>query len=53
MQVPEGFIAFEELPGANTLGDTLEEARVNLGDPLNSSSKQIGNWLRNPPRVRR
>ena len=30
-QVPEGFIAFvEELPGANTQGDTLEEARKNL-----------------------
>ena len=31
MQVPEGYIAFvEELPGANTQGDTLEEARENL-----------------------
>ena len=30
-QVPEGYIAFiEELPGANTQGDTLEEARENL-----------------------
>lgn len=30
-QVPEGYIAFvEELPGANTQGDTLEEARTNL-----------------------
>lgn len=30
MQVPEGYIAFvEELPGANTQGDTLEEARMN------------------------
>ena len=30
-QVPEGYIAFvEELPGANTQGDTLEEARANL-----------------------
>ncbi len=29
--VPEGYIAFvEELPGANTQGDTLEEARENL-----------------------
>jgi hypothetical protein len=28
MQVPEGYIAFvEELPGANTQGATLEEAR--------------------------
>ena len=31
MQVPEGYIAFvEELPGANTQGATLEEARENL-----------------------
>lgn len=30
--VPEGFIGFvEELPGANTQGATLEEARANLG----------------------
>ena len=30
-KVPEGYIAFiEELPGANTQGDTLEEARDNL-----------------------
>jgi predicted RNase H-like HicB family nuclease len=30
-KVPEGYIAFvEELPGANTQGATLEEARANL-----------------------
>jgi predicted RNase H-like HicB family nuclease len=30
-KVPEGFVAFiEELPGANTQGATLEEARENL-----------------------
>jgi predicted RNase H-like HicB family nuclease len=30
-RAPEGYIAFvEELPGANTQGDTLEEARENL-----------------------
>jgi predicted RNase H-like HicB family nuclease len=30
-KIPEGYIAFvEELPGANTQGDTLEEARENL-----------------------
>ena len=30
-KVPEGYIGFvEELPGANTQGDTLEEARSNL-----------------------
>src|SRR5262249_9550366 len=31
IEVPEGYVAFvEELPGANTQGDTLEEARENL-----------------------
>ena len=35
MEVPEGFIAFvEELPGANTQGDTLEEARENLREAV-------------------
>lgn len=30
-KVVEGYIAFiEELPGANTQGETLEEARANL-----------------------
>ena len=33
--VPEGYIAFvEELPGANTQGDTLEEARENLREAV-------------------
>ncbi len=35
MKVPQGFIAFvEELPGANTQGDTLEEARANLKEAV-------------------
>ena len=34
-KVPEGYIGFvEELPGANTQGDTLEEARVNLREAV-------------------
>ena len=34
-RVPEGYIAFvEELPGANTQGATLEEARVNLQEAV-------------------
>lgn len=34
-QVPEGFIGFvEELPGANTQGETLEEARTNLQEAV-------------------
>ena len=33
--VPEGFIGFvEELPGANTQGATLEEARANLEEAI-------------------
>jgi predicted RNase H-like HicB family nuclease len=34
-KVAEGYIGFvEELPGANTQGDTLEEARVNLEEAV-------------------
>jgi predicted RNase H-like HicB family nuclease len=34
-KVPEGYIAFvEELSGANTQGETLEEARTNLMESI-------------------
>ena len=34
-KVPEGFIGFvEELPGANTQGETLEEVRANLEEAI-------------------
>ena len=34
-KVPEGYIGFvEELPGANTQGNTLEEARDNLREAV-------------------
>jgi len=34
-KVPEGYIGFvEELPGANTQGTTLEEARANLQEAV-------------------
>lgn len=34
-QVAEGYIGFvEELPGANTQGETLEEARANLQEAI-------------------
>ncbi len=34
-KVSEGYIGFvEELPGANTQGDTLDEARANLGEAI-------------------
>jgi len=35
MPVPENYVAFiEELPGANTQGATLEEARENLRETV-------------------
>ncbi|GAB3641566.1 type II toxin-antitoxin system HicB family antitoxin [Spirosoma arcticum] len=35
LKVPEGYVGFvEELPGANTQGDTLEEARTNLQEAV-------------------
>lgn len=35
LKVPEGYIGFvEELPGANTQGGTLEEARFNLQEAV-------------------
>jgi predicted RNase H-like HicB family nuclease len=35
MKVPEGYAAFiEELPGANTQGATLDEARENLHEAI-------------------
>ena len=34
-KVPEGYVGFvEELPGANTQGATLEEARANLQEAV-------------------
>ena len=35
IKVPEGYIAFvEELPGANTQGETLDEVRANLREAV-------------------
>lgn len=35
LEVPEGYIGFvEELPGANTQGETLEETRANLQEAV-------------------
>lgn len=35
IEVPEGYVAFvEELPGANTQGATLEEAKENLKEAV-------------------
>lgn len=34
-KVPEGYVGFvEELPGANTQGETLEETRANLEEAI-------------------
>ncbi|MDP2794496.1 MAG: type II toxin-antitoxin system HicB family antitoxin [Sulfurisoma sp.] len=34
-KVPEGYIAFvEEFPGANSQGETLDEARANLSEAV-------------------
>lgn len=35
LKVPEGYIGFvEELPGANTQGETLDEVRANLQEAV-------------------
>ena len=35
LKVPEGYVGFvEELPGANTQGETLEETRINLQEAV-------------------
>ena len=35
MKTPQGYVAFvEELPGANTQGETLDEARENLQEAV-------------------
>jgi len=35
LKVPEGYVGFvEELPGANTQGETLDEARENLKEAV-------------------
>jgi hypothetical protein len=51
VEVPESYIGFvKELPGANTQGDTLEEARENLREAVSWSWKPTGPW---PSRTRR
>jgi len=36
LKVPKGYVAFvEELPGANTQGTTLKEAKANLEEAIN------------------
>jgi predicted RNase H-like HicB family nuclease len=56
-QVPEGYIAFvEELPGANSQGETLEEARTNLQEAvqlvLESNRALVEETLRNKTVIR-
>ena len=53
-KVPEGYIAFvEELPGANTQGATLDEARRNSKRRLRWYLRPTVASLRNPSRARR
>lgn len=41
-KVPEGYIGFvEELPGANTQGATLEEARENLQEAVLEANRTL------------
>jgi predicted RNase H-like HicB family nuclease len=50
VQVPEGYVAFvEELPGANTQGATLEEARENLREAVALVIQAICRDLQVPP----
>ena len=56
-QVPEGYIGFvEELPGANSQGNTLEEARTNLQEAvqleLESNRALVKETLRNKSVIR-
>ncbi len=52
MPVPEGYVAFvEELPGANTQGDTLEEARRTCARRSHSCWRRIASWPRNRSRA--
>jgi len=53
LKVPEGYVGFvEELPGANTQGRTLEEARENLQEAVrlvDEANREIAR--RRSPRV--
>jgi predicted RNase H-like HicB family nuclease len=50
MKGPEGYVAFvEELPGANTQGETLEEARANLEEAVTmvlEANRQLSEVIR-------
>lgn len=56
-KVPEGYIAFvEELPGANSQGDTLQEARASLREAVElviaASREQSRSELKDPDVIR-
>ena len=52
-KVPEGYIGFvEELPGANTQGETLDEARSNLNEAVSlvlEANRLLSESFRNQP----
>jgi predicted RNase H-like HicB family nuclease len=54
-KVPEGYIGYvEELPGANTQGDTLDEARENLREAVQlvlEANRQLAEELVNGSEV--
>lgn len=57
LKVPEGYIGFvEELPGANTQGATLEEARENLREAvelvIEASRELVGETVKEKEVVR-
>ncbi|HEX3654298.1 MAG TPA: type II toxin-antitoxin system HicB family antitoxin [Pirellulales bacterium] len=53
-QVPEGYLAFvEELPGANTQGATLDEARENLREAVELVLEANRELAEKPPRLPR
>ena len=52
-KVPEGYIGFvEELPGANTQGATIEEARENLKEAVDLVTEAIAFLPASVPRMR-
>ncbi len=48
MKVPEGYVAFvEELPGANTQGESLEETGANLKEAVAmvlEANRELSGW---------
>ena len=53
-KVPEGYIGYvEELPGANTQGDALDETRENLKEAVELVLRRIGSFQKKLSMARR